>query len=91
MADANDNPPAFARSAYAGSNEPNTPCPHHEQQGLSLRDYFAAHCPISFGEFVNGWKRTATASTSETMEAYARFRVLYADAMLAARKDPTNG
>lgn len=33
-----ENPPAFARTAYAGIDEPNTPYLHHEQDGMTLRE-----------------------------------------------------
>lgn len=54
-------------------------------EGMSLRDYLAAHCPITFTEHLEGWKQTNKASTDEAMIAYARFRYKYADAMLVAR------
>ncbi len=55
--------------------------------GMSLRDYFAAHCPITFSEFLQGWKRTHEASTDEALERYAEFRFEYADAMLTAKRN----
>jgi hypothetical protein len=55
--------------------------------GLSIRDYFAAHCPIAFTEFLVGWKKTNESTTTEAMQRYAGFRFEYADAMIAARAE----
>ena len=88
MADTIDNPPAFAIPATCS---PAGDYLHPDSWGMSLRDYFAAHCPITFSEFVAGWNKTAQATTPETLAAFSRFRFLYADAMLAARTEATNG
>jgi hypothetical protein len=80
------NPPAFPRTAYDGKGETGSPFPHHEQDGMTLRDYFAATYPITLTEFLRGWKLTNGTSTPEALEAYADIRVSYADAMLKARQ-----
>jgi hypothetical protein len=58
----------------------------HPWPGMTLRDYFAAHCPITFTEFLKGWKRTGETNTDDAFQRFAEFRHQYADAMLAARK-----
>lgn len=55
------------------------------EKGMSLRDYFAAHCPLTFTEFLAGWKFSATATTSEALKAWAEIRTDYAAGMLSAR------
>lgn len=55
-------------------------------QGMSLRDYHAAHCPITFSEFLRAWSKTDIASAEESIAAYATLRQRYADAMLKARR-----
>ena len=52
---------------------------------ITLRDYLAAHCPVSFSEFLRGWTNTETATATTSMEAYAVLRYRYADAMLKER------
>jgi hypothetical protein len=58
----------------------------HPYGGMTLRDYHAAHCPISFTEFLGGWKRAKEAATDEALLRFAQLRHDYADAMIAARK-----
>lgn len=76
------NPPAFARQAYAGSNEPNTPYPHHEQEGMTLRDYFAAAA-------LTGMISTAGAPCLDGLDEYEDMTAIsaykIADSMLKAR------
>mgnify|MGYP001588333858 CR=1 FL=1 len=53
-----------------------------EANGMLLRDYFAAHCPITIedaGNFNRGY-------TGDFMDFYAKIRIQYADAMLKARQ-----
>jgi hypothetical protein len=60
-------------------------------EGMSLRDYFAAHAPHpDVGQTMQMYHRAQpTASPTEASEAivtqYAQWAYLYADAMLAAR------
>jgi hypothetical protein len=56
--------------------------------GLTKREYFAARCPITFTEFLKGWKKTQEATIEETLRRYAELRFDYADAMVAAGKEP---
>jgi hypothetical protein len=60
--------------------------PARDVTGISARDYFAAHCPITFTEFLPGWKKTGESSTDETLLRFASFRFEYADAMLKAQE-----
>jgi hypothetical protein len=55
--------------------------------GLSNREFYAAHCPITFTEFLKGWKKTQEATMEETLQRYAEFRFEYADAMLVTGKE----
>lgn len=73
------NPPAFPRpfswdvspnGTHMGDREE----PHREQEGMSLRDYFAAHAPLT--------------REAMTMERHCAYRWHYADAMLVARNAP---
>jgi hypothetical protein len=48
---------------------------NYGSDGMSLRDYFAAHCPVQWSPCVS-WK------------AEAEFRYAYAAAMLAERSKP---
>ncbi len=84
-----ENPAAFARPAYPGSDMPNTPYAHHEQDGMTLRDYFAAAalqglCANPGAAYqansVNGWGIVNCTVNSVANEAYE-----LADAMLKAR------
>jgi hypothetical protein len=56
------------------------------QRGMTLRDYFAAHCPITFTEFLKGWKRPDDANTEAAFDRFAELRLEYAAAMLKARQ-----
>jgi hypothetical protein len=62
------------------------PAVHDSGLGISLHDYFAAHCPITFTEFLLGWKRAKEAPMDEALGRFAELRHEYADAMLKARK-----
>lgn len=55
--------------------------------GLSLRDYFAAHCPITHGDafhLISAQTEVGTPDCTKIMEAFCRMRYEYADAMLKA-------
>ena len=55
--------------------------------GMSLRDHFAATCPVTFDEFIKIFGLLdACAPSFITIQRYANFRMEYADAMLAARE-----
>jgi hypothetical protein len=54
--------------------------------GMSLRDYFAAHCPVTYSEFLHGCSGAQTATAKESLDAYSRLRLEYADSMLKARQ-----
>ncbi len=59
----------------------------YHNQGMTLRDYFAAHAPIGLAEvkqqcLAQGMKEMTTA---DALEWCGKMRYLYADAMLAAR------
>lgn len=71
--------------------------PAHNEQGMTLRDYFAAHAPEVPAWFkIDGFPKMAGCSVEATrlyeleLDAYAERRAIawpwhYADAMLAAR------
>jgi hypothetical protein len=61
--------------------------------GMSLRDYFAAHCPITIEEAVDiaiGAEELIAGERKldDLLRFYADLRLRYADAMLAARDKP---
>lgn len=62
-------------------------------EGMTLRDYFAAHCPITVEEAADIASGIGMFSDEEErtldrlIDFYASVRVKYADAMLAARKE----
>jgi hypothetical protein len=75
MAGRDDGGPAFARPAAEHSHACN-----YEQEGMSLRDYFAGQALmglVAFDRPVNG---------DNQPEHFARWSYALADAMLAARK-----
>lgn len=92
MSDEPENPPAFPvpeqnLPGFVDSNGVNWSARKiPAQPGLTMRDYFAAHCPVTFTEFLSGWRGTSQASLSESLDAFASLRVNYADAMLKARQ-----
>lgn len=53
-----------------------------DREGVSLRDYLAAHCPLTLDEFRARYRHSDAAQV-EAGFAEARYR--YADAMLRAR------
>lgn len=77
MNDKPENPLAFPNSVQ--------PDFQYAERGMTLRDYFASNCPITWTEFLIGWKFSKTALTTEALEAWCDMRFDYADAMLKAR------
>lgn len=47
---------------------------------VSLRDYFAAHCPVSLSEFIELTDNRK--ALKETLELYSAFRYMYSDTMI---------
>lgn len=74
-----ENPRAFPRSAYDGRGETDSPFPHHEQDGMTLRDWFA-------GKALQGI--LANPASEFDPEGTAKACRAYADAMLAERGKP---
>ena len=65
------------------NNEPLIVVPLSKINGfVELRDYFAAHCPITLTEFAKGYTKINEDSTTESLAAFAIFRFRYADSML---------
>ena len=56
-------------------------------EGMTMRDYFAAHAPIDVADANEAFYRTHGRSprTSEMLDTLAGLRSMYADAMLKAR------
>lgn len=57
--------------------------------GMSLRDYFAAHCPFTFTEFMGALVQNDSfkqATSADMLQRYCTFRFEYADAMIKARE-----
>lgn len=82
------NPPAFPRTGWRneGGDYPETIM---HQNGMTLRDYLAAHAPISFEEACGIQGRAPDRRSPEVMADFlaqwSRLRYEYADAMLAAQ------
>lgn len=59
--------------------------------GMTVRDYFAAHAPITMEDARNHWKRTTTSyggnwpDMSVLLAVLAKLRGEYADTMMAER------
>lgn len=81
------NPPAFPRPAYAGTDDPHTPFPHHEQDGMTLRDYFAAAAPMTLADAERTLKDEGAGFVSygKIYRRLAQMQLAYADAMLEER------
>lgn len=77
------NPFVFLRSTIEGRGIGPGPLPADEG-GLTLRDYLAAHCPLTLEEFRGRFRHHADEAQLEAGFALARYR--YADAVLAARR-----
>ena len=58
------------------------------EEELSLRDYFAAHCPLTLLEFSKGVdaENAKAMGTAKFIRCFAEARYQYADAMLEVRK-----
>lgn len=75
--------PAFARTGSTSSNK---------QDGMRMREYYAAHCPMTITEAWSLFSRTHTGGDRHVAEAmenwpafmefYAQRRFEYADAMI---------
>lgn len=83
--DKNDGGPAFPRAGFEADIDRASERDTYPQEGMSLRDYFAAHCPLTLTEWVQG-KNPDYIQQDTFMLEYAEFRVKYADAMLEALK-----
>lgn len=56
-------------------------------EGMTLRDYFAAHCPIGFETYLKGLSPAMIEKgITAALESYVTARFQYADAMLKARE-----
>tara|TARA_R110000782_G_scaffold54184_1_gene114704 strand:- start:400 stop:654 length:255 start_codon:yes stop_codon:yes gene_type:complete len=73
--------PAFPRTGNSSFAKPqNNRFDNEPETGMSLRDYFAAHCPITWDEAQN----YNTGGTDE-MQWFVAMRLQYADTMIAIR------
>lgn len=78
---------AFSRPMCATVPGEGLNIPDYGDQGMSVRDYFAAHCPITFTEYMRGEPlKSNDLSTDDFFERFCNLRMRYADAMLKARK-----
>lgn len=78
-----ENPPAFPRSAFTSPQNAGDHFPHHEQDGMTLRDYFAAKClPEIIREIGPKDKKLPTADVCQAMATLA---YIFADCMLSER------
>lgn len=68
--------PAFPISPHSGE-----PC----DDGMSLRDYFAAHAPIGWKDVLDITGAPQDMPIGEIFAEWAELRLAYADAMLKAR------
>lgn len=80
MSEKPENPPAFARAAYTSPQNAGDPFPHHEQDGMSLRDYFAA---ATLPTFIMRSRYCVT--DLNEIDRLVGFAYYAADAMLKAR------
>lgn len=80
--------PAFPITAQ---QDPNGGMLTWNSDGITVRDYFAAHAPFTLEDARNYWKRTATdygghwPDMSVLLAVLAKLRGEYADTMLAER------
>ena len=63
--------------------------------GMTLRDYFAAHAPITYQDAVDwldcfGGEVTGPWPSGRIIDVLSDLRMEYADAMLRARQQPAN-
>ncbi|NKE77838.1 hypothetical protein [Ochrobactrum sp. MC-1LL] len=82
MAEIKTGGPAFPRSAAEHSQGG-----HYEQDGMDLRDYFAAKVLVGLGTW-SPFPETGTPTLSNpaALKARAEFSYMQADAMIAARE-----
>lgn len=73
-------PAAFARPQSTDPEEFHNLEIYHAQEGMTLRDYFMAHCPIT-------WDQAQDYNTGgeDEMAFFCKLRVEYANAMLKER------
>lgn len=77
---ANNGGAAFPSPGVVLIGNDDAPYQQGAYEGMTLRDYFAAHCPISFDESEN-----YNLNAEDAIVFYANVRYEYADAMLRAR------
>lgn len=69
------------------------PSDYNARRGMTLRDYFATHCPLTYSEAWKIWTAREFKTLGEQSEHgpflafYAGLRCDYADAMLKARTE----
>jgi len=83
-----DGGPAFPRPASEYTKDGSCADGNHAisaQTGMTLRDYFAAHAPITFQDACDAIGEDGY-SYKEAFTRLARMRMAYADAMLAERE-----
>ena len=56
------------------------------EPGMTIRDYFAAHCPVTFSDFRSNYPDGGHLNIADHLSLYADFRWQYADAMLKDRE-----
>lgn len=83
MSDKPENPPAFPEASFNRIGDVSHGTTY---SGMTLRDYFAAHAPISLELFLNGLSREQQdKGMAYILQMFAIARGQYADAMLAER------
>lgn len=83
--------PAFPELGNVGHNSD-----WQSESGMSLRDWFASHCPLTFSEAWSIWTNVERVPFDKTMQDggeredflsfYAQLRFEYADAMIVGRR-----
>ena len=89
MDDKNTGGQAFPLS-YEGLKTFGNPTGRHAEPGMTLRDYFAAHAPITMHDARQVWDATSDNEVAPTgrelIYLLAHLRMEYANSMLAARE-----
>jgi len=91
MSNTNTGGPAFPCDPFAASEPKNVAEAKRLAEGMTLRDYFAAHAPITLTDAVEfldtyGGEVTGPWPPQEVLRTLADLRVEYANAMLKARE-----
>lgn len=75
---------------YAFPRIPTTEPLTNGQKGMTLRDYFAAHCPMTLTEYITALPDDAKRdfTTERLFSGFAQKRMEYADAMIKEREKP---